>query len=255
MCALLSLASCGVHGKRLSVDTYRAPSDPSVLAVGQPINVSNTELNYAIGLRDVISVEVDEHSEFGGNFKVEEDGTFELPTVYRRIYVSGLSTRQAEARICDIIGEMVVGSPTVRVKVLLSRSRDYYILGAVKQEGKYFMGLQDVTVRDALIEANLWGDGAKTGTVYVITPDVNNHPTYITVDGGAILKGSLRDNVVLRPGDIVYVPTTLYSDITKVLEEIIGQANRVQQIEGDLKYGGQLGTEGFGKYTPGTPVP
>lgn len=113
MCALLLLASCGVHGKRLSVDTYRAPSDPSVLAVGQPINVSNTELNYAIGLRDVISVEVDEHSEFGGNFKVEEDG----------------------------------------------------------------------------------------------------------------------------------------------IEEIIGQANRVQQIEGDLKYGGQLGTEGFGKYAPGTPAP
>jgi protein involved in polysaccharide export with SLBB domain len=251
-----ALASCGgISGKHMSVDSYRTPPDPPVLAVGQPINVSATELNYTIGLRDVVSVEVADHTEFSGNFKVEEDGTFELPTVYRRIPVGGLSTRQAEARIRDVIRELVVGDAQVRVKVILSRSREYYMLGAVRHQGRYFMGLENVTVRDALVEANLWGDGAKTGEVYIITPDRENKPSYVTVNAGSILEGNLRDNVVLKPGDIIYVPTTVYFQITSVLDEIIGQTKRVQDIEASVNYTDKVGTQGFGKYTPGDRLP
>lgn len=255
LACLAALASCEVSGKHMPIETYQSPSDPAVLAADQPISISATEMNYTIGLRDIVSVEVVDHAEFGGNFKIEEDGTFELPTVFRRVHMSGLTPRQAEARIHDIIRDLVVGSPTVRVKVLLSRSREYYMLGAVRHEGRYFMGLEDVTVRDAIIEADLWGDGAKTGTVYIITPDRDNKPSYVTVDGAAILQGKLRDNVVLKPGDIIYVPTTIYFQITKTLDEIIGQTRRVQDVEGSVRYGDKVGTDGFGKYATGAPIP
>ncbi len=253
MCLPAALSSCGVRGKHMSIETYRLPDDPGVIAAtANPVGISNAELDYLIGVRDVIEVDVADHIEFGGNFRVEADGTFEVPTIYRRVRVSGLTTGQAEARIRDVLDDMVVGRSQVHVKVLISRSRRYFMLGAVGRKGKYFMGLQDITVREALMRANIWGPGAKKDRVYIITPDERDRPSYVTVNGDAILMGSLRDDVVLKPGDIVYVPTTLYFKINKVIDEIIGQADRAQDIESDLQYGRRVGRDGYGNLEDAT---
>lgn len=250
MCLSAALSSCGVRGKHMPIETYRAPDDPGVLAAAQdPTTALGIERSYLIGIRDVVEVTVTDHIEFSGNFKVEEDGTIEIPTIFRRVRLSGLTARQAEGRICDALSDLVVGKSQARIKVLLSRSRHYYILGAVGRQGKYFMSLEDVTVRDALIAGNLWGRGAKRDLVYIITPDERNRPSYVTVDGESILMGSLRNDVILKPGDIVYVPTTLYFRINNVLDEIIGQTARAQEIEGDMVYGQTVGKEGYGRLT------
>ena len=253
VCLLLALSSCGVRGKHMPLETYRTPDDPGVLATSEaPLSTSGIERNYLIGLRDVIEVDVAEHTEFSGNFKVAEDGTVEIPTVYKRVRVSSLNTGQAAARIRDLLDKLVVGHPQVRVKVLVSRSRYYFMLGAVGREGKYFMGLEDVTVRDAMLSARLWGAGAKKDKVHIITPDERDRVSYVVADGESILMGGLRDNVVLKPGDIVYVPTTLYFKINCVIDEILFQAERARDMDDDVTYGRQVGRDGYGRLEDAT---
>ena len=247
---LLLAGGCyGVKGTRLDIDTYCAPTEPGVLASDNSANPErNPRVNYKIGRHDKIAVHIEEHPEFSLKaLRVESDGSLELPVLNKRLCVAGMTTVQAEALISETVAPFVVGEPVVKVRILQSRSRNFVVMGAVVNRGRYFMGLDDVTVRDALLNARLFRRGAWRSKVFVITPDAENKPTYIVLNGQDILLGDFRENVVLRPGDIVFVPTTPYHKVTLVLDEIIGQANRVQEMDTDVAtYGKDAATGGFG---------
>ena len=244
----LAGAGCKIKGEQLPLDTRCAPVEPGAVAADfTPSHKPYIETSYKIGSLDTIELAVAEHPEFYGLLRVNSDGTIVLPTLEEKVHIAGLNMSQAEARIWDVISPYVVGKPPLKVSVKRSRSRFFIALGAVRRTGRYFMGLEDVTVRDALLAVNLWGHGAKKDKVYVITPDTEGKPTYVVVNGGDIVMGDLSENIVLRPGDIVYVPTTLYFKINRVLDEILWQAGRVQDVETDtLKYGRSVGREGYG---------
>jgi protein involved in polysaccharide export with SLBB domain len=235
----------------MPLDTYLRPAEPGVFASEEvPQPEPYTKFTYKIGVNDKLEISIAEHPEFSGPSKVNSDGTIELKTLDERIYLAGLTPPQAEARIWDVIMPYVVGKPRVKVDVAQSRSRFFIALGAVGRVGRYFIGLEDVTVRDALFAANLFSPGANKDKIFIITPDERRKPSYVEVDAKSVLMGDLRQNVVLRPGDIVYVPTTVYFKINAVLDEIIGQTSKVQNIEGDITYGRAIPREGFGTLPP-----
>jgi len=248
----LAAIGCEVRGTRVPLETYRKPAEPGVFENGAiPAGRTYADTSYKIGKLDKIDVYIAEHPEFSGPLKVQSNGTISMPILDKTVFISGLNTSQAEARIWEAIESFVIGKPMVKVQIRQSRSRFFIALGAIRRRGKFFIGLEDITVRDALLNAQLWRAGANKDNIYIITPDTEKKPTYVVVDGGRIMRGDLRQNVVLRPGDILFVPTTIYFKINQVLDEIIGQAGKVESVETDvLKYGKSVNETGYGSLPP-----
>ncbi|MHB0912194.1 MAG: polysaccharide biosynthesis/export family protein [Armatimonadota bacterium] len=83
----------------------------------------------------------------------------------------------------------------------------YFVLGEVLRQGMY-KWKKGVTVVDALSNASGPTDRAELGSTYVLRGDMKN-PERIKVDMGKILKkGEMDRNVVLQPGDVVYIAET-----------------------------------------------
>lgn len=62
---------------------------------------------------------------------------------------------------------------------------------------------------------------AKLRNTLVIRGDYNDNPTVIVSDASRIFrKGDFSENVILQSGDIIYVPSTLISDVNYYIMQI-----------------------------------
>ena len=69
----------------------------------------------------------------------------------------------------------------------------------------------------------------------VITPD-EAEPTYVIANGRDILKGDDKYNVVIKPGDIVFVQNRIIYDIDRFLYELFRQTENVSTAHEAVKF-------------------
>ena len=101
------------------------------------------------------------------------------------------------------------------------RSKFVYMMGALRSPGQYPMKGDKVTLREALIAAGLPTPAAALRRVYVITPS-ETKPTFQKVDIYKLLyEGKLEKDIVLAPGDLVVVPSTVPSEINRALTTLL----------------------------------
>jgi ribosomal protein L16 Arg81 hydroxylase len=78
-----------------------------------------------------------------------------------------------------------------------------------------------MTVREALVQAGLPLLSAKTAHSRVITPSADGTPEERRVNVHKLLyKGDLREDLVMKPGDTLYVPPTFLAKTMRVLQPI-----------------------------------
>ncbi len=210
-CVMVSvlLTSCTIPGERLSTEEARE---------------ARTSAPYAIGARDILEVQVENHPELSGQFVVERDGTIPLPYCEDDVLMSGCTLRAAGERYAECVSRYTIDWPIVRVRLVSPRSKFFYVLGAVKRTGKFALGDEVVRLRDALLRAGLFDTSPwfkpAARKIYVITPDEETS-TYVVINARDVLLGKLGDDIVIHPDDIVYVPTTSYFKIDSALGEIL----------------------------------
>jgi polysaccharide biosynthesis/export protein len=186
-------------------------------ARGQPAD-------YLIGPRDVLAVTVINEPTLSGKFTVVADGTMAYPLL-GSIKVGGLSVRAAERELTTKLADGFLEKPVVSVLVDQPGSQQVLVIGEVKQAGSYpLMGR--TTVLEALLKAG--APTANAGTeALVVRGAVPKELANIAADsigGGngagnsagnakvqrvnldALQRGDLTQNVVLEPGDMVFVP-------------------------------------------------
>ena len=174
---------------------------------------------YTLGKDDVIQIDVQGHPEFSGKFTVSPDGKIQYQYI-GDVKVEGLTKEEVREKIKGLLSEYI-HEPQVMVKILEFRSKYIYVMGEVGKPGKYPMNGSGMSVRDAIIAAGLVTSDAGMRGTRLIRPAGDK--VYVRkVDICKILyEGMLDENYMLKPGDIIYVPTLAVSKISRVIDKVV----------------------------------
>jgi len=158
----------------------------------------------AVGAGDMLHITVFRNPELTTDAKVTDQGTILFPLI-GDVKVTGLSPQQVGARISELLrqGKYVV-NPEVAVSMAQVNSRQVSVLGNVNKPGRYPIDGVNNKLTDFLAAA---GGVAGTGSDSVtIVSNSNGQSVKTDVDlTGMFREGNLTKNVVLQPGDTIFV--------------------------------------------------
>ena len=179
-----------------------------------------TATEYRVGIPDVIGISAPRVLEIDDtNQKVGVDGKLSL-RLLGSVRVVGLTPKEIAAKLQELL-RPYYEDPKVQVLVTEYASKKYYVFGEVNAEGPYPYTGKD-SVIDALSQAGM-NFIAWRSIVQVVRPAPDPDETArIQVDLDHMMRtGDLRMNVLLEPGDIVYVPPTPLGWIGKRVQEVL----------------------------------
>ncbi|MFP4473270.1 MAG: polysaccharide biosynthesis/export family protein [Candidatus Omnitrophota bacterium] len=207
--------------EELSLDEIR------MLSETQP-TIENPAIDrkYTLGPTDVIEITVLRHPEVSGEYDINKAGYIQYEFV-GDIQISGLEKKEAENVIAEHLSEFIV-SPEVTIKITEYNSKIVYVVGEVFRPGKIYMRGDTITVREALMQAGLPRLSGVTKKSRLITPSENGKPERENINVYALLyEGDLRQNEIMKPGDVLYIPATFLTKTMRAISPItapIGQA-------------------------------
>ena len=177
--ALLLLAGC----------TTQRPAAPPTPSAPAP---------YLIGAGDTLEIIVWREDKVSGPVQVRADGMITVALI-GDVPAAGLTPEALAENIRTGLSRFI-DSPNVVVRVSVTGSRRYFILGNVKTPGAYDLR-PDQTFLQALSVAGGFTEFAKRGSVRIIRQNGNApQPDY-----DAVIRGDAPD-VRLEPNDTIVVP-------------------------------------------------
>jgi len=221
--------SQGIHETPQTVDIVLS----ELPAVNSPRDVVSDSLKYTLGPDDVISIEVRRHPEFNGQYIVNSEGKIGYKYV-GDVDVNGLTKKELKERVTEILAEFII-SPEVDVQIVAYLSKVFYVVGDVNRPGKFYMKGDTIPVREALIQAGLPNQAASLGNCRLMTPDGKGNVKTHKIDINRLLyEGDLKHNLVMRPGDVLYVPPTFLAKIIRIISPV---TNLIGQTAGSVAQG------------------
>jgi polysaccharide export outer membrane protein len=181
--------------KDLRVQEFRVAS-------GTPDPARPPEEFYLIGAGDSLNVNVWKEPTLSGTVKVRPDGYITLPLI-NEVQVVGLSTGQLRKTLEDKYKEFTT-DPFVTIRVEGIASSEVFLVGQVGKPGAFPL-VGNETILQLLTRAGGLGVFADRSNIRVVRRDGDKVTEYI-VDYDAIIKGDLKQDVLLRPGDRIIVP-------------------------------------------------
>lgn len=205
---------------------YASPETKAYEASQAYIANEKQDNRYTLGTNDVLTITVQRHPEVSGKYTINTEGKIQFEFV-GDILVSGRTKEQAAVVITKRLEKYII-KPDVTVVITEYNSKVVYVVGEVGMPGKIYMRGDTITVRDALLSANLPQLTAATEKATLFTPSDNGKVILHKVNVFALLyKGDLRQNYVMKPGDTLYLPATLWAKVARFLNPVtqpIGQA-------------------------------
>lgn len=156
---------------------------------------------YTIGAGDVLEVVVWKEPTLSGPVTVRPDGFITLSLV-NEVQVVGLTTAQLRETLEKKYSEFVT-SPSVTVRVTTIASNEILLVGEVASPGVYPL-VGNSTILRVLTRAGGLTTFADRDSIRIVRR-VGEKVTEYIVDYDAIIKGDLKQDIVLRPGDRIIV--------------------------------------------------
>ena len=173
-----------------------------------------------------IEVDVMRHPEVSGQYMINSEGKIQYEFV-GDVLIAGLTKQETTELLKEKLSKYVI-SPDVTVKIVGYNSKVVYVVGEVGRPGKIYMRGDTITVREALIQAGLPLLSGKIGDGRLITPSELGKGNQKKVNVNKLLyEGDLRENLVMQPGDMFYIPPTLMARALRVIQPVaqpIGEA-------------------------------
>ncbi len=209
----------------LSLSCAHKPA-PIELQSHKPLSVARYSYPYILNPGDEIEIHVRNHPEFSGNVPIYPDGIIELPNIHYRspngnkLKAAGLNREDLADKISEFL-RYYIKDPAVTVRIAEYKSKKVYVFGEVGRPGIVYMEREGLTVRDAIIKAGLPTTYAAASKVHIISPDPKE-TSYQVVNLKRILyKGQIKENLILKPDDIVYVPSLWITKVNFWLNQLL----------------------------------
>lgn len=207
----------------LVLSMFTQVAAPAQAPVPVPANASpqavvgQAPATYVIGASDVIAVKVFNEDGLSGNFTVDTDGTITMNLI-GRIQVAGKTTRQIEDDLTRALTPEWLKNAQVSVEIGQYRSRSIYVLGEVRQPGRYEMK-GPMTLLEVIANAGSTNAGAsntiivqryKDGLAATISEPASTgderwaEVTRIQLD--ELRAGKLSSNLLLQDSDMIIIP-------------------------------------------------
>jgi polysaccharide export outer membrane protein len=173
------------------------PTPPSV-----PQDSTTSEI-YLIGSDDVLDIQVWKNPDLSRVVTVRPDGKISLPLL-GDVQATGLTPPQLSESVATQLKEFYKEPPQVSVIVQQINSYTIYVLGEVRNPGK-FVVKSGTSVVQAIALAGGFGQFASTNKMRILRRSPENKEIIIPVRYKDILTGQ-QANVILRPDDSIIVP-------------------------------------------------
>jgi polysaccharide export outer membrane protein len=174
-----------VEGDRVPGETDRESLQPGVIGPG-----------------DLLQITVYGEKELTGLHQVSPEGFIIFPFI-GNITVKGMTNFSLAERIAERLREGFVNDPQVYVLVKEFNSRRVFVLGQVKNAGKFTI-IHEMSIVEAISVAGGFTNFADINNVVVTRKDESGKELRFVLNMEEILAGK-ANNFYLLPGDIVFV--------------------------------------------------
>jgi polysaccharide export outer membrane protein len=171
-------------------------------AVPAPMEVAAT----ALGPGDVFEVRVFQEPELSGIFQVGPQGDIIFP-LCKRVVVAGLTANGAAEKLRACLSDGFMRDPQVSVLVKEYNSKKVFVFGEVQKPGTFAYEDGMSIVQALTLAGGFTRTAAQNSTS--VTRLVNGQEVKMKVNVQDIALGK-APNVTLEPGDIVYVPESMF---------------------------------------------
>jgi len=173
------------------------------------------EAAYTLGPGDRITLEIFGVPEFSKEYQVLVDGTLNLPII-RSVSIQGLTLQEA-ANVITRRYEPFINVPVVTVTLVVARPLNIGLAGEVTRPGSYKInptregtggGVKFPTLMEMLQVAKGVTSAGDMRNIQIRRPRRGGPEQVFTVDLQDFLEtGNLRQDVTIRDGDTIFVPT------------------------------------------------
>ncbi len=198
---VLLLSACGASPKapQSGVNITTSPISPQeTKAPGSTIQT--------IGPNDVFEVRVYNQPDLSSTYRVGPDGTIQFPLI-GHLDVRGMTAAEVAVHIKSALSGDYLVNPQVSVFVKEYNSQKVSVFGEVSKPGT-FTYVDGMNVIQALTLAGGFTKEASRKNIN-ITRAIDGQEVRLEVRIEDILKGTSK-NFPVRPGDIIYVPQSLF---------------------------------------------
>ncbi len=192
----MALFGAGCATKDLRIQEYRVAEDT-------PDPYKPPEEFYVIGPGDSFSVQVWKEPTLSGTVTVRPDGFVTLPLI-NEIQVVGLTTGQLRKLLEQKYKEFTT-DPFVTISVGGISSAEVFLVGPGTGRNGAFPLKGNESILQLITRVGGLGIFADRSNIRVVRRDGVRITEYL-VDYDAIIKGDLKQDLLLRPGDRVIIP-------------------------------------------------
>jgi polysaccharide export outer membrane protein len=174
----------------------------ALLALGA--NAQGKPSEYRLGDGDSIRVVVFQNPDLTVESRVTENGTITIPLV-GNLKIGGLTIPVAEETIAKALSDGgFIRKPQVNIILLQNRGNQVSVLGEVGRPGRY--PLETFTTRLSEMVAIAGGIGPTGADTVIVTGTRDGKAFHRQIDiAGMFLNDDLREDLVVAPGDVIYV--------------------------------------------------
>jgi polysaccharide export outer membrane protein len=158
------------------------------------------------GPGDLIEVRVFEEADLSGPYRVAPGGTIDFP-LCGKVRVQGLNSSGTADALSRCLGERYLKHPQVTVLLREYNSKKVFVFGEVQKPGT-FPYEEDMSIIQAITMAGGFTKVASKNDI-AVTRTVGGRETKIRVPVADIGTGREK-NFQLQPGDIVFVPESMF---------------------------------------------
>lgn len=182
----------------------QASDDDTQAATAAPAHAPHNDAEYKIIPGDVLQITVWKEEELNQEVLVLNDGTINFPLI-GTIEAQGKTTGELQDTIKAKLSNLIPdASVTVAVKAALGHTVS--VIGQVTKPGELVMG-HDLTVMQALSQAGGLTPYADDGRIIILRREHGQESSIPFPYDDVIHGDELDKDIVLRPGDVVVVPT------------------------------------------------
>jgi polysaccharide export outer membrane protein len=163
---------------------------------------------YRISSQDILDISVYREEDLTREARVAADGKIGFPLI-GQAQVAGLTVSEAEERLGRALATYLV-HPQVTVQVKEYHARKIYVLGEVKNPGAFQLPSdQTLTVVETIALAGGLTKTAASNRTRVVRQTGGKVENFV-VPVADVTKGDKGKDLVLQPGDVVFVPQAIF---------------------------------------------